>query len=337
MMERDEIIIRNAIMHILDSSIGMPVLSDALLELGPDLNDFLRGHIYKIASSDDLKQCEFDDDSSMFYQFIKNFNEDNLIAISRDMAGQLYQIMSANIDIKPADLLVVTYQYSSTKYLALLKMNYKECYVHMTYSDAGLGNNNDIIKHSSALPSAGTKLSEAVLINLSDYTVEIVEKKYDINGVKTNYLSELYLQCHAKMSSKTKLNIVRKAVEEINKKYYEDDLDKHMESKSILHNEIIEQGAIQAEVIGDKLFGHIPEIKEEFTEKLEKYNLHEEEVKLQNKSTTKRLEKQYLTTDTGIEINIPMEEYDNNHIEFITNVDGTISVLIKNIGKITSK
>ena len=51
-MERDEIIIRNAIVHILDSTIGMPVLSDYLLELGPDLNDFLRGHIYRIATSD---------------------------------------------------------------------------------------------------------------------------------------------------------------------------------------------------------------------------------------------------------------------------------------------
>ena len=48
--------------------------------------------------------------------------------------------------------------------------------------------------------------------------------------------------------------------------------------------------------------------------------------------------KQHLTTDTGIEITIPMEEYRNpDHVEFITNMDGTISVLIKNIGVLSSR
>jgi len=33
-----------------------------------------------------------------------------------------------------------------------------------------------------------------------------------------------------------------------------------------------------------------------------------------------------------------MEEYNNKqHVEFITNEDGTISVLIKNVNRITSK
>lgn len=336
-MEKDEIIIRNAIMHILDSSIGMPVLSDHLLELGPDLNDFLRGHIYKIASSDDLKECVFDEDTSYIYQLIRNFSEENFEIVSKDVATHLYQIMNANIDIKPADLLVVTYQYASTIYLALLKMNYKECYVHLAQSDGISGNNNDIIKHNAALPASSSKLSEAVLINLSDYSVQIVEKKYDVNGKKTNYLSELFLQCHAKMSSKTKFNLVKRAVDEINKKYYENDIDKHMEAKSVIHSEYSEQGLIQPETIGEKLFGEMPEIKEEFSEKLEKYNLATKEVRPQNESTTKKFQKQFLTTDTGIEINIPMEEYNNNHVEFITNPDGTISVLIKNINHITSK
>lgn len=336
-MERDDIIIRNAIMHILDSSIGMPVLSDSLLDLGPDLNDFLRGHIYKVASSDELKSCVFDEDLSEFYSLIKNFNEDNLISLSKEIASKLYEIMVSNIDIKPADLCVVTYQFESNMYLAILKMNYKDCYVHMTHSEEGVGNENDIIKHSAALPGSGTKLSEAVLIDLSDYSVQIVERKYDINGQKVNYLSELYLKCHAKMSSKTKFNLVKKAVDQINKKYYEGDLGKQMEAKSVIHNEYIEQGIIQPETIGEKLFGAVPEIKEEFTEKLSKYNLEKAEVRPQNQTTTKKFEKQFLTTDTGIEINIPMEEYDNNHIEFITNPDGTISVLIKNINNITSK
>ena len=57
-----------------------------------------------------------------------------------------------------------------------------------------------------------------------------------------------------------------------------------------------------------------------------------------NEQTIKKFQKQKLYTDTGIEITIPMEEYRNpDHVEFITNMDGTISVLIKNIGMLSSK
>ena len=57
-----------------------------------------------------------------------------------------------------------------------------------------------------------------------------------------------------------------------------------------------------------------------------------------SEQTIRKFQKQKLTTDTGIEITIPMEEYRTpDHVEFITNMDGTISVLIKNIGLLNSR
>lgn len=337
-MERDEIIIRSAVMHILDSTVGMPVLSDSLLNLTPDLNDFLRNHIYKLIAGDELKSCVFDEGTSKVYSLLSDFSEEHLIEISKSLGEMLYEIMNSNIAIMPADVFFVTYQREGKKYLALLKMNYKEVYVHYTSLNEADENINEVMKQQNALPGTGGKLSEAVILSLEENEVWLVEKKVDINGTKTNYLSELFLQCHAKMSQKTKLDIVTKALDQINKKYFEDDFEKKMEAKSILHNAFTEQGSVPVEEIGEELFGAIPEIKEEFTEKLEKYKLPKEEIRIKNEQTTKRFEKQFLTTDTGIEINIPMEEYHNRqHVEFITNQDGTISVLIKNVSKITSR
>lgn len=336
-MERDEIIIRNGIIHILDSSIGLPALSDTVLELGPDLNDFIRGLIYKIASSDELKHCLFDEETSQVYPVLKDFKEDNLIGISKELANQLYTIMNQNIAIPAADLLFATYQYQSEPYLAILKLNYKETFVHLTGEAEGLSC-NDIIKYKATLPSAGSRLSEAVLIHLSSLETMLVEKKYEINGVKTNYLSELFLGCKTHLSSKAKMAIVTRAVDQINKTYYEDNFDKQMETKSILQNELAEEGHLDIPTITEKIYGGEPEIKEVFTEKLEKYHIEKEQVKPQHPSTVKKLEKQFLTTDSGIEINIPMEQYNNpQNIEFITNEDGTLSVLIKNINHLSTK
>lgn len=337
-MKKDEIIIRNAALHILDSSAGLPVLSDSLLELTPDLNDFLREHIYKLVSGDDLKACVFDEESSEVYRLLARFEEERFIETSKALGEKLYAIMEANPAIPPADVFFVTYQAEAKRYLAILKMNYKEVYVHYTEINEENENANEVVKQQNALPGTGGKLSEAVILSLGENEVQLIEKKAEVNGVKTNYLSELFLQCHAKLSQKAKLGIVTKAVGQMNKKYYADDFEKQMEAKSAIYNAYAEQGAISAEELGEELFGDIPEIKEEFTEKLEKYKLPKEEIRVRSEQTTKKFEKQFLTTDTGIEINIPMEEYNNRqHVEFLTNPDGTVSVLIKNISKITSR
>ena len=337
-MQQDEIIIRRAIVHIMDGELGYPVCSEEELELSPGLNDFFRGLIYKLLSGDDLKKCYFsEEEPSEVYEIVKTFGEDKLAKASKQLAQNLYAIMNANLAIPSGDFAVVSFQACSVMYLALLKMNYKESFVHITQEGEN-GNVNQIICYQSTLPAVGAKLSEAVIINLSDYSVQIVEKKYDINGTKVNYLSELYLKCKAGMSSKTKLAIVTRAVEQVNQKHFSEEPVRQMEAKSILKREIEDTGSINVGKISEKIYGNAPEIKEEFDAKMEKYHMEKAEVAPQNEATTKKFEKQYLKTDTGIEINIPMEQYqDANQVEFLTNPDGTISVLIKNINKISTR
>lgn len=338
-MTQDEIIIRKAIIHILDGTLGYPVFSEQELELTPDINDFLRAHLYKLMAGDDLKKCYFsEDEPSEVYELVKDFSEENLVEESRKLTERLYSIMNSNAGIPSADLVIVTFQVHGEKQLALLKMNYKDSFAHMTQTEEA-GNVNRIVHYQATLPSAGAKLNEAVLIHLQDYSVQIVEKKYEVNGSKVNYLSELFLQCKASLSQKSRLAIVTKAVDQVNRKYFEEEPVKQMEAKSIIKQEIEEnQGAIRVEALSEKIYGEMPEIKEEFDAKMEKYHMEKAEVRMQNEQTTKKFEKQYLKTDTGIEINIPMEQFqDINQVEFITNADGTISVLIKNINKILTK
>ena len=81
-----------------------------------------------------------------------------------------------------------------------------------------------------------------------------------------------------------------------------------------------------------------PELKEEFTEKVDRYNIANDTIIPQSKTTTRKLEKQHLTLDSGIEIKIPMELYnEQDSIEFITNEDGTMSMIIRGINNIVSK
>lgn len=338
-MEKDEIRITHTIVHILDSTVGTPVLSNGLLDHGSEFGDFLRSHIHRVMTSDEVRNCSFVQEESKIYDILTRMTPETFVETSREMAQELYRIMNENIDIPPADLVVTVFEVEHHPYLALLKMNYKTSYTHLTNATEE-GNSNEIIRQNAILPGENQKLSEAAVINLEDSSIQLIERKYEVNGKKTNYFSEIFLKCRGSMSPKTKLDIVTKAVEAVQKNFYDDSeqWEVHMETKSIISQELAEQGVLDIPVIAEKIFKEKPELKEEFQEKIEKYHITDTQVAPQNPSTTKKFEKQCLTTDTGIEIKIPMEEYQNkDSVEFITNVDGSISVLIKNIGSITSK
>ena len=183
---------------------------------------------------------------------------------------KLFDIMYSNIDIPSADLMVARYDTGQQCGIALLKMNYKSSYTHMTnYTENG--NCNDIIRQNAILPAENQKLAEACLIDLNDYSLRVMEKKYEVNGVKTNYFSQMFLQCHGSMSPKTELSIVTRAVEQVQKGYYDESeqWEAHMEAKSILSQELAEQGTIDIPTVAEKIFHEKPELKEEFTEKME--------------------------------------------------------------------
>lgn len=340
-MNKEDIRIKNVIVHILDSTIGMPVLSDTELEYGSEIAEFLKEHIAKISSGDDAKECRFYKEESEVFHMLEEYADENFVAISKDIASLLYEIMNSNIDIPAADLMVVRFRESDDEYLALLKMNYKSLYTHRTMTlEDGEGNSNEIIRHKSILPSESQRLTEAAIIRLEDLSLQVIEKKYEVNGEKTNYFSFLFLKCSSHLSHKSKLSIVSRAVESVQKEGFDESerFEKQMRAKSIIQEEIEENGGFVVEELAEKIFEEQPELKVAFQDKMEKYDMVKEEIQPRSENTVRKYQSQHLYTDTGIEIKIPMDQYKNPHsVEFITNPDGTVSVLIKNIEHLEAK
>ena len=250
-------ILKAAIVHILDSSVGIPVLSDQSMEVGPDFSDFLKAHIEKITESDDVKHCTFAEGSEV-KELLQNCTPDNFVETSKQLAERLYDIMNANIDIPAADVAMTVFGCKGKDYLAFLKMNYKTSYTHQTRETDG-GNSNEIILQRALLPGQGQRLSEAFVLDLSDGSLILAEKKYEVNGEKCFYFSELFLECRAPLSQKSKLDIVTRAVDQVAKKYYGDeDAQKKMEIKDIICNELEEQGEIKVSELREKVFPGSP-------------------------------------------------------------------------------
>lgn len=339
MIVKEEIRIIQMIVHILDATVGMPVLSDSVLEYGSDFGDFVREHIGRISGGDEARECEFYQSESEIYQLLAEGIGERFVALSQEIASQLYAIMNSNIDIPSADLLVVHFTCGQGEYLALLKMNFKAGYTHRTIAGEE-GNINDIISYKAVLPGQSQRLTEAAVIDLHSLKLNVVEKKYEVSGEKINYFSYLFLKCSGPLSHKTKLNIVTKAIDKVQREGLREwnTYEAAMEAKAIIQEELAEKGSFVVEELADRIFEEQADLRNAFQEQMEKYDMVRQEVVVQSDATARKYQKQHLMTNTGIEIKIPMEQYrDTGSVEFITNEDGTISLLIKNIEHLEAK
>lgn len=347
MIAKDDIIIRKVILHVLDTNHGNCTLSNQLLDPGEELYDFIRGHIFKIINSDDAKHCSFNPEVSPLYELLTSWEEneeDSFIKTSQNIAERLYQEMAESPDIPAADLLFTTFQAQSEIYLAMLKLNYKETYTHQVRTIENPDEEEDpmihtsIVKSHGLFPSSGSRIPEAIIIKLSNMDIKLLEKQYEINGEKVYYLSENFLLCNTDLPSKKKLSILTKVINNITNKFDDANLKTKMDTKSALQKEYQDKKEFDIEEIGQKLFGNHPAKKAEFDEKMEQYDLQFGKFQVENENTVKALQKQVMTTDSGIEISIPMEVYNTfAHVEISTDYNGKSTIIIKDIDNLVIK
>ena len=89
-MIKEDIRIKHLIVHILDPTIGMPVLSDTELEYGSEVAEFVREHIGRIGGGDDARECRFYERESEIYQILSAYEDENFIEVSQEIAGMLF-------------------------------------------------------------------------------------------------------------------------------------------------------------------------------------------------------------------------------------------------------
>lgn len=338
-MRETNVKIEKYIVHILDNNVQLPVLSEQEHPADSEINDFIAKHIEKVLKDDSLKDAHFMDGENQFRQWCENIvqQKERFTAITADMAVMLFDIMLKHVDIPPADVIFCLFCSDNTLYLGMLKFNYKTSYIHFVQASE-TGRLNAIIKQKTTLPRENQKLEECVLVNLDDFSVRLIEKKYDINGEKKFYLSPMFLKCTSKISNREKIKIFTKATEQFKKEYFEDDVYKAGEIKKAVTESVNRNERIDIVDVAESVFRQNPEIKNAYLEKIEQAGLRDKTIMVSEKVVEKKFKKQKIKTDTGIEIDLPVEYYhDKEKIEFVNNVDGTISIIIKNIGKISDK
>jgi len=324
------------ILHILDSNMHMPVLSDREHPLDDEISEYLESHIDRIFKDEGLRDARFNGEDNRIYSLLGEIINDGeqFSTLTGEIALILFDIMKRNVDIPSCDLVMCTFTVNNVLHMGLLKFNYRPSFIHYVHAFEE-GRVNTIVKQKTSLPGESQKVDECAVINLEDWSIKLLEKKYEINGEKVFYMSELFLDCSSRMSPKEKAKIFKKATESFNKKYYEGDVDTAIEIKKAVNESLDRSEAIDIVEVAEQAFRSSPEMRSTYIEHVEKAGLTDKAIRVGESTAGKTFRRQRIKTDTGIEINIPMEYYRNNRkVEFINNIDGTVSILIKDAGKI---
>ena len=326
-----DIIIHQAILHVLDTTLDAPVLSGGGMELTAEKTAYLQNHIEKLLASDEIRQCRPLPDSAFRNELEHN---QDFIDLSCRIAGVLFDYMHAHTTIPGADLAVVDFTRDGAPWLGILKLNYKNGYTHYTETVEGAPVNS-IIQQRACLPTQSGKVEEGALVNLTDYSMRLLEKKYDIDGHKEFYLSSVVFQYTQAEPEKKKLQAIQEAAAQAVKDAYEDEPHADAQVAMLIANQAADNdNQVSVEQVRQQLAEEYPLAAVPFDDYVEKSEVLEEAAApvTVTPARIRRMESRSIRTANGIEVKIPTELLNSDsELEFLHDPDGSVSLLIKNV------
>ena len=326
-----EIIIQQAILHVLDTTMDAPVLSGGGMELTAEKTAYLQNHIEKLLASDDIRQCRPLPDSAFRNELEQNHD---FVDLSCRIAGVLFDYMHAHTTIPGADLAVVDFTRDGAPWLGILKLNYKNGYTHYTETVEGAPVNS-IIQQRACLPTQSGKVEEGALVNLTDYSMRLLEKKYDIDGHKEFYLSTVVFHYTQAEPEKKKLQAIQEAAAQAVKDTYEDEPHADAQVAMLIANQAADNdNQVSVEQVRRQLAEEYPLAAVPFDDYVEKSDVLDtaQEPVTVTPARIRRMESRSIRTANGIEVKIPTELLNSDsEVEFLHDPDGSVSLLIKNV------
>ncbi len=338
MFELGKIELLKAVIHVLDTNYETPICSSFEVDSDDAITiGFIEHALSSILDSKNMQWSNFVEENSS-KRIIEALSSDMNIFMqtTKDLAFDLFKLMKDNADITSGDIVFALFQMDEAYYLAAMKYNYKTMLTRKIEAIRD-GQSISIIKDASLFASSRHKPDEGFIVHLMHMDIALLDKKYEINGSKEFYLKEHFLKCKSNYSEKEKLDIFSKVTKNIEQKYIGDDLEKKAKIKRAVVDAVVEDGILNVEKALDAAFEDDDNVKAIYREALTKAGIEKEQIEVSENALKRKFEIQKIITESGIEVKIPVNYYgDASKLEFIPNGDGSVSLVIKNIGNIQS-
>lgn len=327
------IIIHKAIVHILDVSITSPILSEVALDVDEEIYEYIVKMIEKIMFNPSSKKYTLTNNTENC-ELLLTFDESNFETVTQSLSKNIFDVMKQIIDINSADLLFVLYETEGLKKFCMMKLDYKNSFIHKIDEVDGKKINR-VLKYKSTLPNISQKPDENFIYEIENNALFINEKRYMVEEEKTTIFSNIIFNQPFTLSPKETYDAIEKVSKKMVKEYFDNDIEKKIDVKKEIVDSFNSKGTLDLNNITDKVFEADSQIKQRYNEELKSTGIKDETVKLDYKLDKKINKKQRIKTEEGIEILIPVEYLDNtDKISFKTNEDGTVNIIMKSLNNV---
>lgn len=331
------IIIEKAILHILDFHSGVTVYSDAELPVKDSVETWLLKHVERAWGSQDAKPGTFFQDSA-FLKELQDYESGTLdfVALSKAIAKTLDDALTHAEEMPASDVIVAQVSIDEVPYLVILRSNSHIGFTHQVNQTED-GIQNEIINHYSIMPNLSQKIDEFAFINRKTRAVKTAAKKYKIDGEPVTVLPEVLLECSLTPSPKEAMKNLSKAAAQVAETYGQDKVATEAAVKSYVAETMQKGAELDLQEAGKEIFQDNPAMQQELDTAIRDAGITEP-VQMDPEATLKKVSRHKLKTDTGIELTIPTDYFDNTEfVEFNNNEDGTLSITLKHISNIVNR
>ncbi|QXM06162.1 nucleoid-associated protein [Crassaminicella indica] len=346
MRNTDAIILKKAIIHVLDRNGDVPILTDFEQEINEDIHEFLEKHIIKSLQDEENRKGKFRGGLSVVKEACYNIfkNEESFIDASKAIAEQLFKAMKSNNNISSCDLVVCLYTAEDKDYIGILKLDYKKSFIHdVEFVDDKL--KVSIIPQTIGLPGMSQRLQKCAFIKAADendeYDMIVLDKQIygkDEDGEIAQFFINDFLNCDVLLDSRDKTKIFKRAAEKWTRKNLKEDIDKAQELREEVISSFKNCAEVDIEKFSQNVFGNDIKMQENFINHMDQEGLKLEAFEIDKSWVEKKMKKRIMKTDTGIEIKGGYEDFeDRMKFEIIRNGDGTINIMIKNVRRLQEK
>ncbi len=331
-------IVNKAILHIMDFNAGISVLSEVELDTqNNSVLTYLTKHIEKLTNDPNSKMGKFFENSSFKQQLLEYIKGDlEFSSFSFYVAKSMYSAILQSDILDPADLIFVDVNIDNERYMAILKCNNKIGFTHHVNRE-GEKIKNEIINHYAILPNVSRRLDEYALIEVNSLEVKFNDKKRFIDGKDTFIMPDIVLECNSSISAKRVINLVNSITRAVSENHGHSSVAAISKAKTYLVENAEISDFLDPVELGKEVFSSSYTMQEEYINEVKSAGIPET-VKIDRSFAMKKGKSHRIKTDTGIEIAFPADYFHNkDYIEFINNPNGTLSIELKNIGKIINK
>ena len=319
------LIVIKAILHLLDYAHGQAIRSDATMNMeDPFLEGYVMRQIRRMHNSTMAATGAFTKGNRVqgmlrgYFQKQISFEE-----ISWDILQDVEAY--CNEHALSYDALVVDYQKDGIPYFGVILLEEQAALIHHTdMIEKGMVNT---VQMGMIMPMRNKRLTLFFYINLLNMEMHLADEK--------EIITKRLLACTKEKTARQVLTKAEEIIEEISGTM--DSAQAVSQFRQTVRIQSENNGAVSLAKTAQEVFAQEPVKQEAFLKKAMQEALPES-TSFASAEVRRLNRQQKLVTDTGIEIVFPPDYYQKKDlIEFVHHPDGTISIEIKNIGRITSK